>query len=198
MNSLSDKSDNELISLAVAGDQAAFACLLGRYSQLIHSKAVVKSRLCGCDIVDDLCQEAAIGLLQAVKSYDPAKGAEFRTYVETCVENVLVSAVRSYVSRKNQPLNNHEEFNDSEFSGSVISYGLPSDSGDPQDYMSESDGFDRLMDEISLSLTDLEKDVLDMRLRGYSYEETADRLGIGVKSVDNAIQRVRQKMKSLR
>lgn len=198
MNYLSDKSDNELISLAVSGDQAAFACLFGRYSSLIHSMALAKSRLCGCDIVDDLCQEAAIGLLNAVKSYDPDKGAEFGTYVETCIENVLISAVRSYVSHKNQPLNDHKEFNDSEISGSVVSYGLSGASGDPQEFMTESDSFDRLMDKISLSLTDLEKNVLNMRICGYSYEETADKLGIGVKSVDNAIQRVRQKMKSLR
>ncbi len=194
MNYLSDKSDNELISLAVSGDQAAFACLLGRYSSLIHSKAVAKSRLCGCDIVDDLCQEAAIGLLNAVKSYDPTKGAEFRTYADICVENVLISAVRSYVSHKNQPLNDYEELSDSEISGSVISCA----SGDPQEFMAENDSLDSLMDEISISLTDLEKNVLNMRICGYSYEETADKLGIGVKSVDNAIQRVRQKMKSLR
>ena len=54
------------------------------------------------------------------------------------------------------------------------------------------------MDEISLSLTELEKNVLNMRICGYSYEETANKLGIGVKSVDNAIQRIRQKMKSMR
>lgn len=197
MSSLSDKSDNELVDLAVFGDQTAFACLFGRYSSLIHAKAVAKSSLCGCDIVDDLSQEAAIGFFNAVKSYDPAKGAGFRTYVETCVENVLVSAVRSYVSRKNRPLNNHKELNDSEISGSVVSYGLSEKVGDPQNYVFADDDFDQLMRVISSSLTALEKAVLDMRIRGYSYEETADKLGIGVKSVDNAIQRVRQKMKSL-
>lgn len=198
MNYLSDKSDNELIRLSVSGDQTAFACLLGRYSSLIHAKAVAKSRLCGCDIVDDLCQEAAIGLLNAVKSYDASKGAEFKTYVETCVENVLVSAVRSYASHKNQPLNDYKQLSDSEISGNAVSYGLSGASGDPQEFMAENDSFDRLMDEISLSLTELEKNVLNMRICGYSYEETANKLGIGVKSVDNAIQRIRQKMKSMR
>lgn len=190
-------SDNELVALANDDNQAAFACLLGRYSSMIHTKAVAKSRLCGCDIVDDLSQEAAIGFFHAVKNYDASKGTQFRTYAEVCVENVLISAVRSYVSQKNQPLNDHSEFVDSEILGSVISYGLSEASGDPEGHVFESESVSRLMETISSELTDLEKAVIGMRIRGFSYEKTAQRLGISVKSVDNAIQRVRQKMKSL-
>lgn len=196
MESLSEMSDNELIALSNADDQAAFACLLGRYSSMIHTKAVAKSRLCGCD-VDDLSQEAAIGFFNAVRNYDASRGSEFRTYAEICVENVLVSAVRSYVSHKNQPLNDHREFVDSEISGSVVSYALPESSGDPEGHIFANESVGRLIKAISSELTDLEKAVIGLRIEGLSYEKTAERLGISVKSVDNAIQRVRQKMKSI-
>lgn len=197
MSSLSDKSDNELVDLAVSGDQAAFACLFVRYSSLIHAGAVSKSRLCGCDIVDDLSQEAAIGFLNAVRSYDSAKGVEFKTYAKICVENILTSAVRTYVSHKNQPLNNHDELNDSEISVGVISCALADANGMSETDVVDYNSFEQLINSISLNLTALEKAVLDMRMRGYTYTETAEKLGIEVKSVDNAIQRVRQKMKSL-
>lgn len=195
MRSLSEMSDDELVTLSNEDNQEAFACLLGRYGSMIHAKAVAKWRLCGCD-VDDLSQEAAIGFFNAVKSYDPSKGAAFRTYAEVCVERVLVSVVRAYVSHKNQPLNDHSEFVDSEISGSVISYGLPEPSGNPEGHIFENESVGRLTEAISSELTDLEKAVVGMRLRGFSYEKTAKLLGISVKSVDNAIQRVRKKMKS--
>lgn len=198
MVSLSEMSDNELIALSNTDNQAAFACLLGRYSSMIHAKAVAKSRLCGCDIVDDLSQEAAIGFFNAVRNYDPSKGSAFRTYAEVCVENVLVSAVRSYVSHKNQPLNDYSEFVDAEISGSIGgSYGWPESSADPEEHIFENESVSRLIETLSSELTDLEKAVIGMRIRGFSYEKTAKKLGISVKSVDNAIQRVRQKMKSL-
>lgn len=195
MRSLSEMSDNELIRLSNTNDQEAFACLLGRYGSMMHTKAVAKSRLCGCD-VDDLSQEAAIGLFSAVRNYDESKGVEFRTYAEVCVENVLISAVRAYVSHRNQPLNDYKEFVDSEISGSVVSCGLTEATGNPEGHIFENESFGRLTEAISSELTDLEKAVVGMRIRGFSYKKTAEKLGISVKSVDNAIQRVRQKMKS--
>lgn len=195
MCSLSEMSDDELIKLSNADNQEAFACLLGRYSSMIHAKSVAKSRLCGCD-VDDLCQEAAIGFFNAVRNYDASRGARFRTYAMVCVENVLISAVRTYISHMNQSLNNHSEFVDYEISDSVISYVSPESSGNPEGYMLKNESASKLIEAISSELTDLEKAVIGMRIRGASYEKTAERLGISIKSVDNAIQRVRQKMKS--
>ena len=195
MRSLSEMSDNDLIGLSNADDQEAFACLLGRYSSMIYAKAVAKGRICGCD-VDDLSQEAAIGFFNAVRNYDASKGVEFRTYATICVENVLISAMRSYVSHKNQPLNYHSEFVDAEISDSVVSYVLSESSGDPEGHIFKNESVGSLIKAISSQLTDLEKAVISMRIKGFSYEKTAERLGISVKSVDNAIQRVRQKMKS--
>ncbi|MBQ1412069.1 MAG: sigma-70 family RNA polymerase sigma factor [Clostridia bacterium] len=195
MRSLSEMTDNELITLSKADDQEAFACLLGRYSSMIHAKASAKEHLSGCD-VDDLSQEAAIGFFNAVKSFDPNKGASFRTYAELCVDRVLVSAVRMYLSQKNRPLNDHRELVEAEMMSNTLTDDLSASSGNPEGRIFEKENVGRLTEAIASRLTELEKTVVEMRLRGFSYEKTAKLLGISAKSVDNAIQRVRKKMKS--
>ena len=188
MNSYTARSDAELAVMASDDDQAAFACLFWRYTGMVHAKAVEKSRICGADITDDMAQEAAIGFLNAVRSYDPSKGASFRTYAERCVDHVLTSAVRSYFSGKNVILNNHVMLDGNEPDDRVISQNMP----DIGEYANGGEYDSSLLPELS----ELERAVVEMRLKGLSYEETADSLGISVKSVDNAIQRIRQKYKA--
>ncbi len=194
INSFSSLTDSELVARASADDQEAFACLLGRYNAMIHSKAVAKSRQCRCDITDDMAQEAAIGFLHAIRSFDPQNGTSFRTYAERCVENVLISAVRTYFSRKNSLLNDHEQLDDQNFSGR---YAVEDTLSDPEGAVME-EASSGLTDAVFSELTELERSVVEMRLHGLSYEESAKALGISTKSVDNAIQRVRQKFRSSR
>lgn len=191
VHSFSAMSDEELVSLASADDQEAFACLFGRFNAMIYGKAVAKSRRCGGDLTDDMAQEAAIGFLNAVRSYDASKGVSFRTFAEHCVENVLVSAVRGFFSGNQALLKEHAPLDDSEYSGaSAVS------SDDPEGYVVDAASGSELAAHVFSGLTELERSVVEMRLRDLSYEETARALGISVKSVDNAIQRVRQKLRS--
>ena len=190
MNSFSAMSDSELVVLASGDDQEAFACLFGRYNAMIHGKAVAKSKLCGCDITDDLAQEAAIGFLKAVRSYDPAKGASFHTFAERCVDNMLTSAVRSYFSGKNTFLNDHGALEASESGGE---YGGISSGDDIAGYVIDAES----NADVLSGFSELERSVIEMRMKGMSYDETAKALGVSVKSVDNAIQRVRQKFRSV-
>ncbi|MBQ9901571.1 MAG: sigma-70 family RNA polymerase sigma factor [Clostridia bacterium] len=182
MNSYAARSDAELALMASDDDQAAFACLFGRYNAMMHAKAVEKSRVCGVDITDDMAQEAAIGFLHAVRSFDPSKGARFRTYAEKCVDNVLTSAVRSYLSGKNAILNNSVLL-----SGAETEFGM-----DSQDILDARDVDSAFMSRLS----GLERAVAELRVKGLTYEETAASLGISLKSVDNAIQRIRQKYRA--
>ena len=191
MNSFSAMSDEELVRLASLGDQEAFACLFGRFNSTIYGKAFAKSRLCGGDMTDDFGQEAAIGFLNAVRSYEPDKGASFRTYAERCIENMLTSAVKSYYSGKNTFLNAHEQLDSPELCGLTASA-----ADDPEGVVLDSETESSITDRIFSGLTELERSVVELRLRDMSYEETAAALGISVKSVDNAIQRVRQKFRS--
>ena len=188
MNSYTERSDAELAVLASDDDQAAFACLFGRYNTMIHAKAVEKSRICGDDITDDMSQEAAIGFLHAVRSYDPSKGASFHTYAERCVDHILTSAVRSYFSGKNVILNNSLLLDGTEQDEDLAAL----DATDVEGLALSGDTGSSFL----VRLSELEQAVARMRLKGLSYEETADSLGISVKSVDNAIQRIRQKYKA--
>ena len=188
MNSFSAKTDAELALLASHDDQEAFACLFGRYNAMIHAKAQLKSRSCGCDVTDDMAQEAAIGFLNAVRSYDPEKGASFRTYAERCVDNVLTSAVRAYFNEKNTAFTGHTQLDDPGVSKKSFTLKLD----DPEEYLMTG----QLESEVLAGLSELERSVIVMRLKGMSYEETAQALGVNVKAVDNAIQRVRQKLKA--
>ncbi len=187
MNSFSVKSDDELALMAANDDQEAFACLLGRYNTMIHAKAVAKSRLCGCDVTDDMSQEAAIGILKAVRSFDPSEGVSFRTYADRCVENILTSAVKSYFSGKNALFNAHSQLDES----AVCARTDISAGSDPEGYVLSGESESEILSELS----ELERAVVEMRLRGMSYDETAKALGVSTKSVDNAIQRVRQKFR---
>ena len=188
MNSFSAKTDAELVAMASHDDQEAFACLLGRYNAVIHAKAIAVSEHCGCDVTDDMAQEAAIGFLNAVRTYDPAKGASFRTYAGRCIDNVLTSAIRSYFSEKNTVFRGHSQLDDPGMSKKASL----AESDDTAGYVIFGESESAVLSELS----ELERSVIQMRLRGMSYEETAQALGISVKSVDNAIQRVRQKFKS--
>lgn len=188
MNSFSAKTDAELALLASHDDQEAFACLFGRYNAMIHAKALLRSERCGCDVTDDMAQEAAIGFLKAVRSYDPEKGASFRTYAERCVDNVLTSAVRAYFNEKNTAFTGHTQLDDPGVSKKSFTLKLD----DPEEYLMTG----QLESEVLAGLSELERSVIVMRLKGMSYEETAQALGVNVKAVDNAIQRVRQKLKA--
>ena len=189
IHSLSTMSDVQLVELAANDDQEAFACLLGRYNAMIHAKASAKSKLCDSDITDDLAQEAAIGFLNAVRSYDPGKGASFRTYADRCVENVLISEIRRYQNSGNSVLNGHESFDDAALSGRCM---MDARSSDPEGYVLDGE----TASAVYAGLSGFERSVLELRLEGKSYEDTARELGVNVKAVDNAIQRVRQKFKS--
>jgi RNA polymerase sigma factor, sigma-70 family len=188
-NLLSAMTDADLAALAKQDDQEAFACLLGRYTGMIHAKASSKCEICGIDSIDDLTQDAAIGFLNAVRHYDASKGASFRTFAERCVENVLVSEVRHYLSSKNAPLNHHRQLDDPEISQEIL---LSAASVDPEGVLLDDEAHSAVLD----GLSEFERSVVELRLDGMSYEDAAKKLGVSVKSIDNAIQRVRQKFKS--
>ena len=96
MNSFSAKSDAELAAMASHGDQEAFACLYDRYRAMIFAKAREAGKRFGCDVIEDMAQEAGIGFLKAVRSFDPSKNVGFRTYALVCIDHNLATSVRNY------------------------------------------------------------------------------------------------------
>ena len=165
---------------AAAGDQEAFGQIVQRMEPLIHAQ-IHRLRWDGIE-AEDLAQEALIGLLAAVRTYRPEKGAAFTTYATTCIRHRLLDAIRRC---GDQTVNEVPLEEDAD---------LPDFSADPALLMQEQEGTDRLLSQLKNRLTPLEYQVLLLRLSDCSYEEIARRIETSKKSVDNAVQRIRRKL----
>lgn len=181
------RTDDELVRLACKGDNGAMAKLITGIIPLVKARAAAfagKNLEC-----EDLTQEGMLGLLSAVYSYKPGGEATFRTYAATCINNRIISAVRSQLSGKNMPLNFSLPFREDESD-------LQDWAADPQDILSAQEETERLLRILNEKLSTFERAVLQQRLAGKSYEQTAESLHTTVKAVDNALQRARKKLKS--
>ena len=138
---------------------------------------------------DDLCQEAYVALLSAIGSYDEQKGASFSTYAITCINNRLADAVKTANRQKNRVLNDSVSLTDDSNPVEIISYESPEKQTlDQEQYL-------ELMHKIEDVLSEKEKKVLLLWVDGYDYTEIAEMLDMPVKSVDNALQRARRKLR---
>lgn len=137
---------------------------------------------------DDLFQEGMIAFITAVNTYDPKKNASFRTYAAACINNRIISVLRSRNAQKNIPQDMMQNIDDGE---EVQDF-----SADPQNIYSAQEDDARFEDLLSEKLTDFERSVLTLRAEKLSYEEIAERLGTNPKAVDNALQRIRRKLAS--
>lgn len=169
---------------AAAGDQVAFATVMQRMAPLIHAQ-VHAFRCVGVED-EDLAQEALLGLLAAVRSYQPDKGAAFTTYATTCIRHRLLSVVRRCAPRTSHELPLEDDLE------------LTDDTGDPALRLQEQEALGGLLARLRQQLTDLEYKVLLLRLSDTSYEEIAGRLTVTKKAVDNAVQRIRRKLSGAR
>ncbi len=139
---------------------------------------------------EDLSQEGLLALYDALRTYDSSRRVPFGAYAAACINNRMLSAVRSANAGKNIPLRDYSSIYDTPETE------LPS-GGDPSDVLVEREGYERLLSEIRLSLSALERKVLALQLSGYSYADISSALGIERKSVDNALVRVRRKLQSV-
>ncbi len=186
MEALCQPSDKDLCAMAAAGDRLAEERLAARYSRLVRVCARPYF-LAGGDS-EDLIQEGMIGLLSAIRGYDPDREAVFHTYAETCIRNRLRSAVRAAARDKHSPLNHSVSLGDSLFDEAPVA--APQD---PEDLLIGREEREGRMAALLSRLSGFEKTVLALYLEGLSYGEIAQRAGKPLKSVDNAVQRIRRK-----
>ncbi|MBQ2676088.1 MAG: sigma-70 family RNA polymerase sigma factor [Clostridia bacterium] len=183
---LRQATDEELCALSKKGNDDAFSALVGRYIFTVHDRA---SGYYGSGIdSDDLTQEGMIGLMSAVRCYDKDCGASFRTFAWLCIDRSIISAVRSTLRKKQIP------------SSSIVSiddWDEPdlNNGSDPEAVLIAKEDMNLLNEKIFNRLTDFELSVLKMYLGGYSYSSIASSLACPVKAVDNALQRLRRKLK---
>ena len=181
-------TDEKLWLGAVEGDAAAEEELIRRYQPLVRACAR-PFFLAGADS-EDLLQEGLLGLLRAVRHYSPDGAASFKTYAEKCIRNSLYSAVKSASSMKHLPLNDAVSINSPDYDDGLAATGIR----DLENAAITASYFEDLLGSSGAALSEREKAVLSFYLEGYSYVQIAEKLGIGVKSVDNAIQRIRKKL----
>ena len=182
-----NSSDSDkLAELAKQGDSDAFAQLFLSMVPLISSKAArLAPQLHGER--DDLIQEGAIGLMDAVAHYDAAAGTPFQAYASVCIENRILSALRAQSRQKNLPLNEAVPLDGLEIP-------IAAHSADPENVFFGRERLQSVMNAVRTRLSPLERKVLENYLGGRSYREIASRLGLTEKSVDNALQRIRRKL----
>ncbi len=185
-------SDEELAALAVNEPQA-FSELLNRYYRIILYK-IAGVKACGMD-ADDLMQEALIGLYGAVSTFSPAEGAAFGTYAGVCIDNRLRSAVRNSARDKNKPLTHYMELSDY-YRQEEDAFSTADKGTDPEATVLIDESVAELRQRLKKLLSDREYQVFTQyHLQDCSYEEIAKSLGMDAKAVDNALQRVRRKLK---
>ena len=178
----SEYSDEELCRLSASGDRNAEEALVKRYLRMVR----VCARpffLAGGDS-EDLIQEATFCLLNAIREFVPGHDAKFRTFAEVCIRNRIRSAVTTAARSKHAPLNDSVPFE-----SPMLGIGAS-----PEElYISREEEAERLS-QLNQRLSSLERKILLLFLHGLSYREISEQVGRPIKSVDNAIQRIRRKV----
>lgn len=193
------RSDEELVRRARGGDDRALGEVLGRYRILAKARARAYF-LAGAE-EEDVVQEAMIGLYKAVRDFDPAMTGSFRAFADLCVTRQVLTAVKTASRRKHGPLNSYVSLHATVGSGGddgrQLADVLPlPTAADPADLLISAERARALRRQVDEELSRFETEVLGLYVDGRSYTEIADRLRRHVKSVDNALQRVKRKLSS--
>lgn len=179
--------DLELLKKAKNGDHFAMDKILDENKYLVNAIAR-KYYLFGGE-KEDLIQEGMIGFFKAINSYDESKCDNFVPFAIKIIEREIIDTIRTANTKKNQILNDTILIDDNEI--------LPSD-GCPEEDIIESESFKELEDEIYKHLSTFEKSVVDLFLKGYTYQDIAVSMGKSAKSIDNALTRIKGKLKFLK
>lgn len=187
MPSYSTFETEELVKKVQIGDQKAFLELSKRFDGMIHDISNVANVDSGER--EDLYQEGLLGLYKASLAFDPQREAVFSTFAYLCIKHNIYSSLRVYFSKKNDPVRTGSPIDD------AITVQCPDLCTEPEKLLIEKENIRILKESVDTSLSDYERRVLKLFLKGLSYEAIAELLSASPKSVDNAIQRIRGKLK---
>ena len=193
-----EKTDEELIYIIKSGDKSAANYLINRYKNLVNIK-VSKYYIAGAE-KDDLIQEGMIGLFKAIKCYSSEQNNSFKTFANLCVDRQIITAIKTSNRQKHMPLNSYLSLNmsaydseDDENDTTIMEVFNNDTIEDPLDTLTKKEYYKSVEDTIDKSLSKFEKQVLNRYIQGESYVQIAEKLDTPVKSIDNAIQRIRKK-----
>ncbi|MBQ1430800.1 MAG: sigma-70 family RNA polymerase sigma factor [Firmicutes bacterium] len=192
-------TDEQLAAMAKEGSETAEEILIDKYKGLAKLKA--KAYFIAGGDQEDVVQEGMIGLMKAVRNFDPEREASFKTFASTCITNQIIKAIRNADREKNHPLNEAVSLSDTVESadenltiGDIVRASM---FDEPEQKLIYQEMVDRIVAAINANFSQLERDVFRKKLEGKNYIDIARELGKSPKTVDNAIQRVRHKVTSI-
>ena len=189
-------SDEQIAKLAQDSDGAALEYLLNKYKNFVRTKAR-SYFLIGADH-EDIVQEGMIGLYKAIRDYRAERLSSFRAFAELCVTRQIITAIKTATRQKHIPLNSYISLNrpiyEEDSDRTLLDVITEESRSNPEDLYISQEDLARIQTQISEVLSDLERQVLEAFMDGKSYQEIAESLGRHVKSIDNALQRVKRKL----
>ena len=188
--------DEEIVKKAKNGDELALDYIINKYKDVVNMK-VGKYFMIGAER-EDIVQEGLIGLYKAIKGFNSDNdNSSFKTFANICIERQLITAIKTSNRQKHMPLNSYLSLNMSAYENdeadTVIDVLDSNTTEDPLETITKKEYYVAVEDAIDKSLSDFEKKVLNRFVQGESYVQIADKLNTPVKSIDNAIQRIRKK-----
>jgi RNA polymerase sporulation-specific sigma factor len=188
--------DEEIIREAKAGDDKALEFLINKYKSFVRAKARTYF-LIGADR-EDIIQEGMIGLYKAIRDFRGDKLSSFRAFAELCITRQIITAIKTATRQKHIPLNSYISLNkpifDEDSDRTLMDVISEESISDPEEMMINREEFAGIEVKMGEILSSLEWEVLSLYLQGRSYQEIAVELNRHVKSIDNALQRVKRKL----
>lgn len=184
-------TDEELIRRLRMGETGIIDYLMEKYKNLVRKEANAMYLLGG--ETDDLIQEGMIGLFKAVRDYQPDREASFQSFANLCIDRQIYTAIRSSNRQKHQPLNTYVSLSSSDTEENLRDSWVEHDN--PESILIDRENVSALEQEMEKNLSPLENQVLHLYLDGNGYVEIAEILGKTPKSIDNALRRIRKKIK---
>lgn len=198
MEQYQNLSDEALIQRLRQGDAAVMDFVLDKYKPLVRKRANAMF-LIGGD-TDDLIQEGMIGLFKAIRDFKEEREASFYHFAELCITRQIYSAVEASNRKKHAPLNTYVSFySETGEEGQPLSEVLISESADnPEQRMIEQENLEQFLEKLRGNLSKMECSVLDDYLSGLNYQQIAEKMGKSPKAIDNALQRIKTKIRASR
>lgn len=191
-----DLADEQIVEFARIGDRSAEEHLINKYKNFVRAKAR-SYFLIGADR-EDIIQEGMIGLYKAIRDFKSDKLASFRAFAELCITRQMITAIKTATRQKHIPLNSYVSLNkpiyDEESDRTLLDVLSGNKITDPEELVISREEFIDIEVKMGEFLSDLEREVLNAYLDGKSYQEIAMELNRHVKSIDNALQRVKRKL----
>jgi len=188
--------DEEVVDFAREGDDNALEYLINKYKNFVRAKAR-SYFLIGADR-EDIIQEGMIGLYKAIRDFRMDKLSSFRAFAELCITRQIITAIKTATRQKHIPLNSYVSLNkpiyDEDSDRTLLDVISGSKITDPEELIISREEFDDIEEKMGEILSSLEWKVLMSYLEGKSYQEIAEDLNRHVKSIDNALQRVKRKL----